>query len=75
MAVRDRLRAVEAERVVHRSLESQQPHPATPPPARQGARTMLVEIAGDIMNFQTLSRTGRLIDSGTVARQTTGGTS
>jgi 3',5'-cyclic AMP phosphodiesterase CpdA len=29
---------------------------------------MLVEIAGDVMTFQALSRTGRLIDSGTVAK-------
>ena len=29
---------------------------------------MLVEIAGDVMNFQTLSRTGRRIDSGSIGR-------
>jgi predicted phosphodiesterase len=31
---------------------------------------MLVEIDGDQMHFQTLSRTGRRIDSGTITRQT-----
>jgi 3',5'-cyclic AMP phosphodiesterase CpdA len=36
---------------------------------------MLVEIDGDAMHFQTISRRGRLIDSGTVTRQNTGGTS
>ena len=30
---------------------------------------MLVEIAGDVMNFQTLSRTGRRVDSGSITRQ------
>jgi len=29
---------------------------------------MLVEVAGDVMHFQTLSRTGRRVDSGTIAR-------
>jgi 3',5'-cyclic AMP phosphodiesterase CpdA len=29
---------------------------------------MLVEIAGDVMNFQTLTRTGKRIDSGTVTK-------
>jgi predicted phosphodiesterase len=32
---------------------------------------MLVEIAGDQMHFQTLSRTGKRVDSGTITRQTT----
>jgi 3',5'-cyclic AMP phosphodiesterase CpdA len=32
---------------------------------------MLVEIAGDQLHFQTLSRSGRLVDSGTITRQTT----
>ena len=31
---------------------------------------MLVEVAGDQMHFQTLSRTGRRVDSGTITRQT-----
>jgi hypothetical protein len=31
---------------------------------------MLVEIAGDTMHFQTLSRSGRRIDAGTITRQT-----
>ena len=31
---------------------------------------MLVEIAGDEMHFQTLSRTGRPVDAGTITRQT-----
>jgi 3',5'-cyclic AMP phosphodiesterase CpdA len=30
---------------------------------------MLVEIAGDAMHFQTLSRTGKRVDSGTLTRQ------
>jgi hypothetical protein len=30
---------------------------------------MVVEIAGDIVYFQTISRSGQTIDSGTVARQ------
>jgi hypothetical protein len=30
---------------------------------------MLVEIAGDVMHFQTLSRSGRRVDSGTITRQ------
>jgi hypothetical protein len=29
---------------------------------------MLVEIAGDVMNFQTLSRTGKRVDSGSISR-------
>ena len=29
---------------------------------------MLVEIAGDTMHFQTLSRPGKRVDSGTIAR-------
>jgi hypothetical protein len=36
---------------------------------------MLVEIDGDALHFQTLSRAGRLIDSGTLGRQNSGGTS
>ena len=36
---------------------------------------MLVEIDGDTMHFQTISRRGRLIDSGTITRQAAGGTS
>jgi predicted phosphodiesterase len=35
---------------------------------------MLIEIDGDSLHFQTISRRGRLVDSGTIARQTTGGT-
>jgi predicted phosphodiesterase len=31
---------------------------------------MLVEIDGDVMHFQTLSRTGRRVDSGSITRQT-----
>ena len=30
---------------------------------------MLVEVAGDVMHFQTLSRTGRRVDSGSLPRQ------
>lgn len=30
---------------------------------------MVVEIAGDTMHFQTISRTGQLVDSGTIARR------
>ena len=30
---------------------------------------MLVEVAGDVMHFQTLSRTGRRVDSGSLTRQ------
>jgi hypothetical protein len=29
---------------------------------------MLVEIAGDLLTFQTLSRTGKRVDSGTIRR-------
>ncbi len=29
---------------------------------------MLIEIAGDVMNFQTLSRTGKRVDSGSISR-------
>jgi hypothetical protein len=29
---------------------------------------MLVEVAGDVMNFQTLTRTGKRVDSGSIAR-------
>jgi hypothetical protein len=36
---------------------------------------MLVEIDDDALHFQTLSRLGRLVDSGTLPRQATGGTS
>jgi hypothetical protein len=36
---------------------------------------MLVEIDGDALHFQTVSRAGRVIDSGTLPRQNTGGTS
>jgi hypothetical protein len=32
---------------------------------------MLVEIAGDRMFFQTISRTGRTVDSGTIDRRPT----
>jgi hypothetical protein len=35
---------------------------------------MMIEIDGDSLHFQTISRRGRLVDSGTIARQTTGGT-
>ena len=35
---------------------------------------MMVEIDGDAFHYQALSRRGRLIDSGTLTRQTTGGT-
>lgn len=36
---------------------------------------MLIEIDGDAMHYQTISRRGRLIDSGTITRQADGGTS
>ena len=29
---------------------------------------MLVEIAGDVLTFQTLSRTGKRVDSGSIRR-------
>jgi hypothetical protein len=32
---------------------------------------MLVEIAGEEMRFQTLSRTGRVVDSGVIRRRST----
>ena len=35
---------------------------------------MLVEIDGDSLHYQTLSRAGKVIDSGTLPRQATGGT-
>jgi predicted phosphodiesterase len=35
---------------------------------------MMVEIDGDAFHYQTLSRRGRLIDSGTITRQNSGGT-
>jgi Predicted membrane protein (DUF2157) len=62
----ERHRAVEAERVVRRSLEQEQPHPATPatsrrPPVRQGARTMLVEIAGYVGSALVLASVGLLL--------------
>ncbi len=36
---------------------------------------MMVEIDGDAFHYQALSRPGKLIDSGTISRQNTGGTS
>jgi predicted phosphodiesterase len=36
---------------------------------------MMIEIDGDALHYQTLSRPGKLIDSGTITRQNTGGTS
>ena len=36
---------------------------------------MLVELDGDSLHFQVLSRAGRIVDSGTLPRQATGGTS
>jgi hypothetical protein len=30
---------------------------------------MLVEVLGDVMEFQAISRTGRIVDSGTIERQ------
>jgi hypothetical protein len=30
---------------------------------------MLVEIAGNVMRFQTISRTGRVVDSGVIGRR------
>jgi hypothetical protein len=30
---------------------------------------MLVEVAGDVMHFQTLSRAGRRVDTGSITRQ------
>jgi predicted phosphodiesterase len=36
---------------------------------------MVVEIDGDLMHFQTLSRRGRIVDSGTITRPGAGGTS
>jgi hypothetical protein len=29
---------------------------------------MLVEVAGDVMHFQTLSRAGKRVDSGSISR-------
>jgi hypothetical protein len=57
----ERHRAVEAERVVRRSIEQEQPHPVTRPPARQGARTMLVEIAGYVGSALVLASVGLLL--------------
>jgi hypothetical protein len=36
---------------------------------------MLVEIDGDVMRFQTLSRRGKRIDAGEIRRAAPGGTS
>jgi predicted phosphodiesterase len=36
---------------------------------------MLVEIEGDLMHFQAISRAGRIVDSGTITRPGAGGTS
>jgi hypothetical protein len=36
---------------------------------------MLVEIEGDLMHFQAISRAGRIVDSGTITRPRAGGTS
>lgn len=57
----ERHRAVEAERVVHRSLGSQGPDTAARPPARQGARTMLVEIAGYVGSALVLASVALLL--------------
>jgi hypothetical protein len=57
----ERHRAVEAERVVNRSLGPEEPDPASPPPARQGARTMLVEIAGYVGSALVLASVGLLL--------------
>jgi hypothetical protein len=57
----ERHRAVEAERVVQRSLEEEQPHPAIPQRTRQGARTMLVEIAGYVGSALVLASVGLLL--------------
>jgi hypothetical protein len=59
----ERHRAVEAERVVHRSLESEDLQhadrtPAGRPAERQGARTMLVEIAGYVGSALVLASVG-----------------
>ena len=35
---------------------------------------MVIEIDGDNLHFQTISRRGRVVDSGTITRQTNGGT-
>ena len=56
----ERHRAVEAERVVNRSLEPES-EPASPPPTRQGARTMLVEIAGYVGSALVLASVGLLL--------------
>ncbi|HET6561838.1 MAG TPA: hypothetical protein VFG72_08180 [Marmoricola sp.] len=57
----ERHRAVEAERVVTRSLEPEEPLPAGEPPARRGARTMLVEIAGYVGSALVLASVGLLL--------------
>ena len=35
---------------------------------------MLIEIDGDNLHYQAISRRGRVVDSGSITRQTTGGT-
>jgi hypothetical protein len=57
----ERHRAVEAERVVHRSLGPREPEPASRPSAPQGARTMLVEIAGYVGSALVLASVGLLL--------------
>jgi hypothetical protein len=57
----ERHRAVEAERVVHRSLEEEEPHRAVPPRTREGSRTMLVEIAGYVGSALVLASVGLLL--------------
>ena len=47
------------------------PSPQTAAGFDQDQTFMLVEIAGDAMNFQTISRTGRIVDSGVIQRRPT----
>jgi hypothetical protein len=56
----ERHRAVEAERVVARALEPDG-DPSVAPPARQGARTMLVEIAGYVGSALVLASVALLL--------------
>jgi hypothetical protein len=47
------------------------PSPMTAASFDQDQTFMLVEIAGDVLTFQTISRTGRIVDSGVIHRRPT----
>jgi hypothetical protein len=57
----ERHRAVEAERVVTRALHPEGEEVTALPPVRQGARTMLVEIAGYVGSALVLASVGLLL--------------